>query len=190
MEIRRIEADIEVRNGEFVISTAGVDRHGTIISPDGWDLANFRQNPIMAYQHNTNSTDPDDILGTWEIRVENGQLVGTPNFEPADINPKAEKVRAKVDHGTLRAVSVGFIPRKYHWGDKAKGERSDVLYLDENELLEVSIVAVPSNPDALKRSIQDIREAIPKPTEPEIETYSRTNAKARLSILNLQNQTR
>lgn len=166
METRNIPASIELRetNGEteFVISTASVDRHGTVINPNGWELDQFRANPIMAFQHNTSSTDPDDILGTWDIRMEtDGQgntiLVGKPNFESADINPKADKIRRKIEAGTLRAVSVGFIPLQYHWGSKRNGEMEDVLYLDRNSLLEVSIVAVPSNPEALKRSVDMLR---------------------------------
>jgi HK97 family phage prohead protease len=190
MEVRKIEADIQVRKAgddvEFVISTAAIDRHGTIINPEGWDLKSFRSNPIMAYQHNTHSTDPDDILGTWEIRVEDGQLVGKPVFEPSELNEKADKVRRKVEHGTLRAVSVGFIPRSWHWGDKKKGERSDVLYLDENELLEVSIVAVPSNPEALKRSADELRKEIPAPENEPEKVNSLEVAKARLIVNNLK----
>ena len=177
MQARNIPAELEVRNTdsgmEFVISTAAVDRHGTVINPRGWDLEAFRANPIMAFQHNTSSTDPDDILGTWDIRSELGpdgrmQLVGKPNFEDADLNPKADKIRRKIEAGTLRAVSVGFMPLEYHWGDKRNGENEEVLYLDRNALLEVSIVAVPSNPEALKRSVEDIINEIPKP-QPEQE---------------------
>jgi HK97 family phage prohead protease len=190
MEIRKIEADIQVRGEgeetEFVISTAGMDRHGTVISPDGWDLSNFKRNPIMAFQHNTGSTDPDDIIGTWDIRVEGGQLLGKPIYEPEDLNPKADKIRRKVEHGTLRAVSVGFIPREWHWGDEKKGEKRDVLYLDKNELLEVSIVAVPSNPDALKRSYEDLRNDIPQPEEVVERGNSLDIVKARLIVNNLK----
>lgn len=166
MQARNIPAELEVRNTdsgmEFVISTAAVDRHGTVINPRGWELESFRANPIMAFQHNTSSTDPDDILGTWDIRSEMGpdgrmQLVGKPNFEDADLNPKADKIRRKIEAGTLRAVSVGFMPLEYHWGDKRNGENEEVLYLDKNALLEVSIVAVPSNPEALKRSMDTLR---------------------------------
>ena len=96
------------------------------------------------------------------------QLVGKPNFEDADLNPKADKIRRKIEAGTLRAVSVGFMPLEYHWGDKRNGENEEVLYLDKNALLEVSIVAVPSNPEALKRSVEGIINEIPKP-QPEQE---------------------
>lgn len=190
MEVRRVEADIQVRGEgtetEFVISTSKVDRHGTVISGTGWDLSNFRANPIMAFQHNTSSTDPDDIIGTWDIRVEGGQLIGKPIYEPEELNPKADKIRRKVEHGTLRAVSVGFIPREWHWGDEKKGESRDVLYLDKNELLEVSIVAVPSNPDALKRSFEDLKNDIPKPVEQEEKRNSLDVLKARLIVNQLK----
>ena len=174
MDKRNIQADIEVRAAEdgmeFVISTASVDRHGTVINPNGWELEAFRANPIMAFQHNTGSTDPDDILGTWDIRMErdadgSSVMIGKPNFEDAELNPKADKIRRKIEAGTLRAVSVGFIPMEYHWGERSAGESEDVLYLDRNALLEVSIVAVPSNPEALKRNAEELMAGIEKPTK-------------------------
>ncbi len=164
MQVRNIEAEIEIRESadghEFVISTNAVDRHGTVINSEGWDLTKFRSNPIMAYQHNTHSSDPDDIIGTWDVRIEGGKLIGKPNYEPAELNAKADKIRRKVEHGTIRAVSVGFIPQEYHWGTRKNGEDPDVLYLDKNELLEVSIVAVPSNPESLKRSADELKREV------------------------------
>lgn len=188
METRKFDMGVEIRaredgEREFVISTGGLDRHGTVINPGGWILDNFRANPVMPYQHRSGSNDPDDILGTWEIRVEGDKLVGVPKFEPSDINPKAEKVRRKVEHGTLRAVSVGFIPKEWHWGVRKAGEDPDTLYLDKNELLEVSIVAIPSNPESLSRSAEDLRTALPKP-EPEPEPVNdKGRYAARLSFI-------
>ena len=190
MEVRKINAEIQVRKTgediEFVISTASVDRHGTVLDPNGWMLDNFRSNPIMAYQHNTHSTDPDDIIGTWDLRIENGQLVGKPIFEDAELNPKADKIRREIEAGTLRAVSVGFIPTDARWGTKSRGEDPNVLYLDQNELLEVSIVAVPSNPDALKRSVEDLRNEFPKPKEVEEVKINLDVQKARVFVNRLK----
>lgn len=194
-QIRNLEATVEVRatdkGPEFVLSTETLDRHGTILKADGWELDRFMQNPILAFQHKTGSNDPDDILGTWsDVRVEDGKLVGRANFEDADLNPKADKVRRKIEAGTLRAVSVGFIPHEWRWGQKSKGEDEDVLYLERNELVEVSIVATPSNPDALKRGVEDMRkEFAPKQAEKEEEQKNSPDAvvKARL-ILNRLNQ--
>ena len=156
----RIKEDGDI---EFILSSDTVDRHGTVLRQDGWDLRSFMKNPVMAYQHDTRSTDPDDFIGTWtNIRVENGQLLGTPNFEPEDLNPKAEKIRRKVEHGTIRSASVGFIPIEAHWGKRDAGEDPDVLYFDRMELLEVSLVGIPSNPDAVKRSFESLVERFPK----------------------------
>ena len=83
-------------------------------------------------------------------------------------------------------MSVGFIPREWHWGDTKKGEERDVLYLDKNELLEVSIVAVPSNPDALKRSYEDLRNDIPQPEEVVERGNSLDIVKARLIVNKLK----
>lgn len=188
MQQRNIDLSAEVRKigddkHEFVASTDAVDRHGTILSPDGWMLDSFRANPIMAYQHNTHSTEPDDILGTWDVRVENGKLIVTANYDTE--NEKAMKIKRKVDNGILRAVSVGFIPHEYRWGQKSKGESEDVMYLERNELLEVSIVAVPSNPEALKRSCEELMQEIPKPepTPEPVEDTGPGNHHARLFLI-------
>lgn len=185
-EIRSIE-DGKI---EFVMSTESVDRHGTVLRQSGWDLSAFQRNPVMAYQHDTRSTDPDDYLGTWEdVRVEEGRLVGRPNFEPAEVNPKADKIRRKVEHGTLRSVSVGFVPKEAHWGEKERGEDPDVLYFDRMELLEVSIVGIPSNPDAVRRSMDDLVAEFPKKEAPE-QTEDKpglTNQEARLIYYKLKN---
>jgi HK97 family phage prohead protease len=188
--MKKLEAQIRKREDnsiEFIMSTESVDRHGTVLRADGWNLDAFKRNPVMAYQHNTHSSDPDDFIGTWEdVRVENGKLVGVPNFEPEEINPKAEKIKRKVEHGTFRSVSVGFIPREAHWGDKKRNEDPEILYFDRMDLLEVSIVGIPSNPDAVKRSYEELVRDFPKPEQvEETEDKGRSVLEARLSLLTL-----
>ena len=48
--------------------------------------------------------------------------------------------------GFLNAVSVGFIPVRWEDGSEKLGYRRKYI---EQELLEVSAVAIPANPDAL-----------------------------------------
>jgi hypothetical protein len=118
----RAVADDDSRTAEFVISTESVDRHGTSIMLNGWDLSNYQRNPIVAYQHQAINTDnPDNIIGTGEVRMEDGALVATVRFESGDINPLAEKIYRKVQNGTLRATSVGFLPIDGTWGIKTGG---------------------------------------------------------------------
>lgn len=164
----RAVGDDDSRTVEFVISTESVDRHGTVILSSGWNLDQYRKNPVVAYQHETNgawgeSTNPDSIIGTSEVRVEANQLIGTVTFEPEEINPLAEKILRKIKHGTLRAASVGMLPTAGHWGDESKMEDPDVFYFSAQNLLEWSIVNIPSNPDAIKRNYSEFIETFNKP---------------------------
>lgn len=147
------------RQAEFVISTEAPDSHGTVFKMSGWDLKRYENNPIVFYAHNSASENPDMIIGTSELRIENNQLIGVVTFEDADVNPIAEKVWRKVQAGTLRMASIGANPKKGRYGDEKLGENRDLIYFEEHELYEWSIVPLGSNPDAMKRS-DDNMEAI------------------------------
>lgn len=172
MENRNIKAEIRAksegsRTVTFVASTYDKDRHGTILNQKNWDLDNFNANPIIGYQHNVygegSSPNPDDQLGYGRAYVEGNELLIDITFEPEDINPLAEKIFKKIQHGSLRAVSVGFVPLKNEEG-KYGEERDGAYHFFGQELLEVSVVNIPSNPKALKKSLDEM-------TEEEMRTY-------------------
>lgn len=146
--------DEERRMVEFVASTGAVDTYGTVLPPDMWDLARYARNGVVGYQHDIYySDDPDNVIGRGEAYTAGGELLIRIFFEPAELNPKADKVYRKVLFGSINAVSVGFrATAPGHWGRKADGEDPEVYYYNGQELMEVSVVNVPSNPDAVKRS--------------------------------------
>ena len=146
--------DEEKRMVEFVASTGAVDTYGTVLPPDMWDLARYARNGVVGYQHDIYySDDPDNVIGRGEAYTAGGELLIRIFFEPAELNPKADKVYRKVLFGSINAVSVGFrATAPGHWGRKADGEDPEVYYYNGQELMEVSVVNVPSNPDAVKRS--------------------------------------
>lgn len=150
------EEMLKNRQVEFVISSESVDTYRTVFKIDGWDLARYEENNIVCYQHRANSDDPDDVIGTSEVFVENNELIGRVTFEDAETNPKAEKVFRKVCNGTLKMASINALASEYRYGDTLKGEDKEVLYFTRQELMEWSIVSVGSNPDALKRSEEAI----------------------------------
>ena len=128
-------------------------------------MKRYEQNPIVMYAHKTYSDNPDMILGTSEVRIEDNQLIGVVRFESGDINPLAENVLQKIQAVTLRMASICANPKNGHWGYDKLGEDRDVIYFDEQELLEWSVVPIGSNPEALKResqTIEEIRAAIIK----------------------------
>lgn len=149
---------LENRQVEFVISSDAVDSYSTVFKMSGWDLNRYERNPIVCYQHRSHSDDPDNLIGTSTLRIEDNMLIGTVTFEDADVNPRAEKIFRKVQAGTLRMASVGARVLKAHLGDEEKNEDKEVLYFDRSELIEWSIVSVGSNPDAHKRNAETLKE--------------------------------
>lgn len=146
----------------FVLSTFTKDRHGTVLNQDNWQLDNYRKNPIVAYQHMLSGglcTDPnpDNIIGkSLSIGIENRQLVAVAQFEEAAVNPLAEKIFRKILFGSLNRTSVGFLEvgeGKYGDGEEAQEGDNETYYFGGQELLEWSVVNIPSNPDAGARDL-------------------------------------
>ena len=202
-EIRKI--DEESRTVEFVASDNSVDSYGTVIPVDKWDLTRFASNGIIGYMHDvygdswTKSADPDDVIGKGVAFIEDEKLIVRITFEPADLNPRADKIFRKLQFGSLHAVSVGFrATKKGHMGDEERGEDPKVYYYAGQELLEVSVVNIPSNANALKRSIEEERagwEYEEKAEQPEVETdvtaeapadYTSTIARARALLAKIR----
>ena len=145
------------RRMSFVASDATRDTYHTVLSPEGWQLDRFNRNPVIGYQHELQfSGDPDSVIGKGHAYMSHGTLMVDIEFEPGDINPMAEKIWKKLEFGTLNAVSVGFLPVRGHWGSKEEGpgRERETYYYDEMELLEVSVVNVPANPNALKNAMK------------------------------------
>ena len=153
-EIRKSENDN--RTVEFVFSTAAKDRHRTVLNQDAWELDNFNRNGIAGYMHDVYGDgllakpDPDDVIGKARAWVDGDSLRGEITFEPADLNEKADKVYRKIQFGSLNAVSVGFVEKGAGRMGDEEGEDKEAYYFAGQELLEISVVNIPSNPEALK----------------------------------------
>ena len=181
-EIRKV--DEETRTVEFVASDNSVDSYGTVIPVDKWDLTRYQNNGIVGYMHDvygaswTKSADPDDIIGKGEAFIEEDKLIVRITFEPKELNERADKIFRKIQFGSLHAVSVGFrATKKGHMGDEERGEDPKVYYYAGQELLEVSVVNIPSNANALKRSMEEeeaSREYEEKTDQPEVKDEVRT----------------
>lgn len=128
---------------DFVLSDATVDRYGEVVEPAGWDLRNFKKNPIALFGHNSSFA-----IGRWtDLRVEEGRLMGRLNLAKRGTSYRLDELIGLVEQGILRAVSVGFRPLKAEPLDPEK-PYGPQRYLRQ-ELLETSLVAVPANPAAL-----------------------------------------
>lgn len=183
--------DTEGKRVTGVLASSGsLDRDEEIILPEAWSLEAFKRNPIFLFAHASRSADPQNILG----RVENVEkttagLVADFAYD-TDINPKAAMVFAQVQRGTLRAFSVGFVPRAWvtersprehldalpeHARKALETGKAYVVYTNV-ELIEISQVPVPSNPDAMIASMKAARLAELKHMEEEMSKPAETPA--------------
>ncbi len=130
------QADGDLRT--FTISSRSMDREGDVLEPTGMLTANYLKNPVVLWSHDYTKLPigkTTTIRATLDDRIEASML-----FAPTDF---AQQVRSLVDAGFLRASSVGFQPRASEPLDS--GGRRYTSW----ELLEWSVVNVPSNPDAI-----------------------------------------
>jgi hypothetical protein len=144
------------RTADFVISSEAVDTYNTVFKSDGWLLDRYQTNPIVCYNHN--HRDADSVIGTSEVFIENGFVIGRVRFEDAENNPLAEKIFNKVKNRIIRGASISAEILDGRYGLEDLNEDPDVLYFTQQRLREWSIVALNSNPDALARNTNDLNE--------------------------------
>ncbi len=118
-------------------STGAKDRHGETINPEGWDLKNYKKNPVILFGHDYNALPIGKAINVY---VEDNKLKFDIQFASTQFG---KEVFSLVKDGFLKAVSVGF--KVIDWGDESKGE---FTYMKQ-ELLELSVVPVGANQDAL-----------------------------------------
>lgn len=130
----------------FVASSATPDRYGDIIDQKGWILDNYKKNPVVLLNHDSNQLP----IGKGNVYIRNDQLTIDVEFDSED--PRAKEVERKAKKGFMNAVSVGFRPlesksrSELPTDHKYYGQRG--MYYSKAELLEVSIVTIPANGEA------------------------------------------
>jgi HK97 family phage prohead protease/HK97 family phage major capsid protein len=121
-------------------NTSDKDRTGDIVLPEAWTkgVDNFRRNPILLYQH-----DHSKPIG----RVNNIRVDKKGIFVEANVSDAAEAqhgVKTLIKDGVLKSFSVGFKVK-----DATYDKVSDIFYIKDLELLEISVVSVPANQNSL-----------------------------------------
>ena len=122
----------------FIVSDETVNCYGFIVLTSGIDTAQFERNPIMLYMHNRES----GVVGRWEnIRKDGKQLLADAVFD--DSTELAANVKKQVENGFLRCASIGIDNIK-------KQVLNGVETVVSCRLVEISIVDLPSNTNAVK----------------------------------------
>lgn len=129
-------------NGTFevIASTQTKDRHGEVVIQEGIDVKNFKKNPVILFGHNSWDL---PIGKATSVKKEKNRLIIKGVFASEESNPFAQQVRKLYDEGIMKAVSIGFI-------SKERAE-NDWRQITKSELLELSFVPIPANPQALAK---------------------------------------
>ncbi|MBU5253333.1 HK97 family phage prohead protease [Lysinibacillus capsici] len=132
----------EDRTLRFIGSTEVPDRDGDIILASGWELDNYKANPVFLWAHDYSKPPIGKAI---DVRVSNKQLIFDIQFPEEGVYPLADTVYKLYKGGFLNATSVGFV------GKQAEPIANGSKYIRQ-ELLELSAVPVPSNPTALQQA--------------------------------------
>jgi len=124
----------------IIASTSAVDRQGDVVDQNGWELANFKKNPVLLWAHDYSALPIGKVVSAQVVK---GQLIADFIFATADANPVAQQIKRLYEEGIVNASSVGFIPLE---------RQGNVI--TRSELLELSLVPVPANQEALRRAVE------------------------------------
>ena len=135
---------------KVIASTPAEDRYNDVVAPD-WNLERYAANSIVAWNHDYGLP---PIGRATSVELEGDRLVATIRWDDdPQHNPLGATVAHQFREGFLSSVSVGFAPGKStprkklpedHPAHAARG-----TFFEQNELLEVSAVGIPANPEAV-----------------------------------------
>ena len=133
---------------EVVINTSAVNSYGSRVITAGLDTTQYEKNPVLLWMHRRYGDNCMPIGRIANLRRDGDRLIGTPEFDMDD--DFAKKVANKWEKGFLNmcSASVEILETSVDPVDLVPGQtRATVTH---GKLLEVSIVDIGSNDDALK----------------------------------------
>jgi len=128
----------------FVNETA---RQGPDLAIEGLQTENYMRNPVVLWSHDmSGKTESAGLPIGRTNRMTNTDGKIEVDFEFLADDPFADRVRNAWDKGFLQAASVSWLPLESEEGEN--GNQRDI----RSDLLEWSIVSVPSDPDAVRQA--------------------------------------
>lgn len=146
----------------FIGTKEVVDRDGDVVEIKGMDLENYKINPVVLWGHDQGGTPIGKTVGLTHDR-DSKSLIFDIVFASTE---KGREVETLVKEGMLNSTSIGFIVKDFEYDEKMD---DGVFRLTETELLEISIVNIPANQEAVSAGVKDVKEEETKNVEPKIE---------------------
>lgn len=152
------EMDDEKREATWVASDESTDSMGDVIRVKGWDLARYKANPTLLFGHDQKAPPVGIVQRMRKGEAADGRpaLMATGTLFDREVDEFADRVWRIMQAGGLPGVSVGF--RAGEINDPQEPEERKALglgpygleFVKGHELLELSIVPVPANQNALR----------------------------------------
>lgn len=127
----------------FIGSCEHADRDGDVILASGWELGNYKKNPVFLWAHDY-SIPP--IGRATNVFRQADKLIFDIEFPEKGIYTRADEVYELYKRGFMNATSVGFI------GKEGEPLPTGGTKFTRQELLELSAVPIPSNPAAIQQA--------------------------------------
>ena len=136
---------------DVIISTSRLNCYGFRVLTEGIDTDQYSKNPVLLWMHNRPMRGTvDEVLPIGRIenlRVEGDKLIGTPVFDMSD--PFAKKIADKWEQGILKMASAGLAVLEESNAPEHIVEGQRYSTVTRSKLVEVSIVDIGANDDAL-----------------------------------------
>lgn len=130
-------------------------RQGPDLDVEGLQLENYMRNPVVLWSHDmSGKTESAGLPIGRTNRMTNTDGKIEVDFEFLAEDPFADRVRNAWDKGFLQAASVSWLPLESE--ESKDGHQRDV----RSDLLEWSIVSVPSDPDAVRQAHSRMMEGL------------------------------
>lgn len=144
---------------EGYANTSDKDRVGDVVMPSAFEksLPTYLKNPVLLENHNW-----DKVAGV----VLQAEITDKGLYVRAKISDTRQDLKTMIREGCLRTFSIGYNELDADYDDSTKTK-----YIKELELLEISVVSVPANTEAMFTRVDTQKqetEATPK-SEPEKE---------------------
>lgn len=151
MAVRHLNCQFKVKKAtknsvtiEGFANAATIDRMKEKINPQGWQLDNYKNNPIVLFDHGHDPTFGFMPIGkAIEIEAQAEGLYTKIQLSSSK-SEKISAIRDLVEEGILKTFSVGFEPKN----TEKSADDPDVTIITQAELLETSIVPIPMNQDS------------------------------------------
>ena len=153
--ISKANLDEDKRIFRATITDQTVDRDKEVILAKGMNIKEFKKNGIILFNHDKNMPIGKSI----DIKRVGDALVMTGKLALEGTISEADKIWQLIKQGILKSMSIGFMGTEFRMPTKEdiKDFGKEVIrVISKSQLLEVSVVSVPANQNALITAFKDM----------------------------------